>query len=189
MSKINEFITKLQSLEKKEFQKYLIIFLSTIALLSIGLLYYIYHTSSSLVQQIKKLNIQTHRIATLINKNKMLEQEERKIREILDKRPNFKMNTFFEEFYTKHNIKPETGWKPEEGAVITGTEEGISYQELILKATFKNQTMQKLVTLLQDIYKEPIIYLKSLEIEAEKTKINFELELATKKYKKEAEEE
>lgn len=186
MSKITQATQYIQSLSRKDFQKHLIIALSAIGLLSLGITYYVYHKTSSLTQQIKKLQTQATRIAQLVSKNDLLAREEQQIQELLESRPDFNMNTYFETFYTKHKIKPEPNWKPEEGTVIEGSKPDVKYQEIILKATFKNQTMQKLVTILQDIYNEQIIYLKGLEINAEASKINFELTLATKQYKKEA---
>jgi hypothetical protein len=188
MNKITQTLQFIQSLNKKEFQKYLLMTISSIAILALGTTYYVYHKSSNLTSQIRKLNLQTNKIAKLLSKNQFLETEEIKIQELLKSRPDFNMNTYFEQFYTKHNLKPEPNWKPEEGSVIEGSQAGISYQEIVLKAVFKNQTMQTLVTVLQDIYKEPIVYLKELEITAEKSKINFELTLATKKYKTETKE-
>ena len=188
MNKIAQALQFTQSLNKKEFQKYLLMTLAATTILALGATYYVYHKSSNLAAQIRKLNLQTNKISKLLSKNQFLESEETKIQELLSARPDFNMNTYFEQFYTKHNLKPEPNWKPEEGSGIAGSRAGVSYQEIILKAVFKNQTMQTLVTVLQDIYKEPIVYLKELEIGAEKSKINFELTLATKKYKTETKE-
>jgi len=186
MVKLSQVIQYIQSLSKKDFQKHLIAVLSVVAILALAMTYYVYHRASSLTQEIKKLNAQTNKISQLISKNEQLIREEQKIQDLLEASPDFNMNTYFEKFYTKHKIKPEPNWKPEEEAVIESSQPDIKYQEVVLKATFKNQTMQKLVTILQDIYNEQIIYLKGLVVTAEKSKINFELTLATKLYKKEA---
>jgi len=185
---ISQLTNYIQSLNKKEFRKYATATLIGIAILALGATYYVYHTSSSLVEKIKKLDADSNKIIRIIAQNEGLRKEEEKIRIILDKNPNFNMSTYFERFYTKHKIQPEPNWKPEQGTIIEGFQEGIKYQEIILQATFKKQTMQKLVTMLQDVYKEPIIYLKALEISTEEKTINFELTLATKQYIKEAEE-
>ena len=188
MNQISQLTTYVQSLTKKEFLQYLGAALAGVTVLAFGALFYVYSSSSSLIERIKKLNTDSNKIAQIIAQNDELRREETKIRSILDKNPNFNMSTYFERFYTKHKIKPEPNWKPESGLVIDGFQEGIKYEEIVLQATFKKQTMQKLVTLLQDIYKEPIIYLKALEISAEGKSIDFELTLATKQYKKETEE-
>lgn len=185
MNKFKELVEFIESLSHKDFQKYLIGILAGISILSLGGIYYIYQTSSSLKDDLIKLNKRTRKISQLIVQSERLNTEEQNVKTLLEAKKDFGMSKFFEQFYTKHKIKPEPNWKPEEGAVIIGSEEGTSYQEILLKATFKSQTMQKLVSILQDIYKEPIIYLKGLEISAEKSKINFEITLATKQYKKE----
>jgi len=188
IKKFSQAIQLIQSLTKQEFQQYLAVALASVGILSLGATYYVYHKSYSLRKDIQKLNTQTNKIEELIAKNVKLSQEEEIIRKILDENPDFNMFQYFEKFRTRHNIKPEPGWKPEDGEEIIGSEPGIKYKEVILRATFKNQTMEKLVSVLQDIYKEQIVYLKSLEIAAQDSKISFELELATKQYKKEAEE-
>ena len=119
------------------------------AILALGATYYIYSSSSSLIEQIKKLNNDTKKINQIISQSNQLQIEEQKIREILDKNPNFNMSTYFQRFYTKHNIKPEAGWKPEPATTIEGLQGDAKYQEVVLQAMFKKQTMQKLVTLLQ----------------------------------------
>jgi hypothetical protein len=185
--KVNEAVNYIQKLSRKEFNKYLITTLACVAVLSLAMTYYIYSKSSALVEEIKKLNVQSRTVEKIFAQNKVLQNEEEMIKKLLKKDPNFNMRSFFEKFYTKHKIKPEPNWKPEDGDIIPGTELGVKYQEVILRATFKGQTMQKLVTLLKEIYKDPIIYLKAIEINGEKNKINFELTLATKRYKKEEE--
>ncbi|MBU1007930.1 hypothetical protein KKA53_02535 [Candidatus Dependentiae bacterium] len=189
-NQIAELTQYLQALSKKQLRQHITIAIAGVAVLAFSISYYIYYESSTLVAQLKKLNTTTNKIALITAQNEALQQEEIKIKAILNANPNFNMSTYFERFYTKHAIKPEPNWKPEEGAIIESTQEGIKYQEILLQATFKNQTMQKLVTLLQDIYQEPIIYLKALEVSSSPNRtISFELTLATKQYKREVVEE
>jgi hypothetical protein len=185
--KINQIANHIKTLTKREFNQYLIVILVAVSIPIIGISYYIYHSSSTLVKEIKKLNSDENKIRSLFAQNERLQQEEEKIKSLFKKYPNFTMSSFFERFHTKNKITPEPNWKPEEGAIIQGTEEGTKYQEIELRATFKNQAMQKLVSVLQDLYKDPIVYLKALEITEAKGRINFELVLATKQYKKETE--
>ena len=187
--KLSELIKFIQSLNKKEFQQYMLIALSTVALLALGFSYYTYSKSSSLADEIKKLNRQANRVTSILAKSDMLQQEEEKIRSLLEKNPDFSMKAYFEKFYTKHRIAPKPESRTSQGPGIEGSEKGVKYQEIILQTTFKSQTMQKLVDMLVDIYNDPIVYLKGLEITgAENKKINFEMTLATKQYIKEEEE-
>ncbi len=188
MKQIEQLTNYLQSLSKKEFQQYLIVGLVAIGLLATGTTYYIYQTSSNLVTQLRQLNRNANNIARIVAHHEKLQEREQNIRTLLEKYPDFNINSYFERFYTKHKITPEPNWKPEEGAVIIGSQENVKFQEIILQATFKNQTMQKLVELLQDLYKETIVYIKELEVRRENAKITIELTLATQQYKKEREE-
>jgi len=185
MNKITELTSYVQNLSKKEFQQYVLGAVAAVAIVSLGTTYYVYNASSSLVQEIRRINMQTNKIKMLTAQNGKLVQEEDGIKKILEKDPEFSMSSYFEKFYTKHKIKPEQNWKPEERDVIEGSEAGIRYQEIVLRAMFKKQTMEKLVTILQDIYAEERIYVKEVEIIAEGSQINFELMLATKEYKRE----
>lgn len=186
--KINQIANRIHAMDRKIFNQYLLITLAAITIPVMGISYYIYSASGDLTKQIKRLNTDANKIAALFAQNERLQKEEEKIQSLFKKHPTFTMSAFFERFYAKHNMRPEAGWKPEDGAVIQGSQEGVTYQEVELRATFKNQTMQKLVTVLQDLYKDPIVYVKALDLAAEKGKINFELVLATKQYKKETEE-
>jgi len=188
MKQIEQLTSYLQALSKKEFQQYLIVGLVSIGLLATGTTYYIYQKSSNLVTQLRQLNLDANKIARIVARHEKLQEREQNIRTLLEKYPDFNINSYFERFYTKHKITPEPNWKPEEGAVIIGSQENVKFQEIILQATFKNQTMQKLVELLQDLYKETIVYIKELEVRRENAKITIELTLATQQYKKEREE-
>ena len=58
--KLAELTQFIQSLSKKEFQKYLLIAIASVAVIALGATYYVYSTSSSLVQEIKKMNRCSH---------------------------------------------------------------------------------------------------------------------------------
>ena len=188
IKQIEQLTNYLQALSKKEFQQYLIVGLVSIGILATGTTYYIYQKSSDLVTQLRQLNRNANNIARIVARHEKLQDREQNIITMLEKYPAFNINSYFERFYTKHKITPEPNWKPEEGAVIIGSQENVKFQEIILQATFKNQTMQKLVELLQDLYKETIVYIKELEVRRENTKITIELTLATQQYKKDREE-
>lgn len=177
-----------QKLSKKEFQQYLIAILLGVGGIAIASMYYIYSQSSKQKERIQQLNKNYNQITDILAQNEQLQKEEQHVREILDKQTNFNMRSHFERFYTKHKTTPEAGWEPEYGEPIEGTEEDIKFQEIILRAKFNNQTMQTLISLLQDIYSEEIIYLKGLDLTIKESKIDFELTIATKQYKKESEE-
>ena len=178
-------ITQLvQTLNKKELQKYLIALLGCMLLIVGGISYYIYTTSSSLAHQLKQINTLSAQARYFIKQNDQMAEEMQYIRTLLDKNKGFNISTDFEEFCKTHNVTAEAGWKAE----IEERIEGSDFEEVVLRATFKNQNMQTLVTLLSDVYKKEMVYLKGLEILNENKKITFELTLATKQYKTETQE-
>ena len=96
-----------------------------------------------------------------------MEKEER-IKDLLAKNKDFNISIFFENLTNKHSITPEPNWKPETEK-IEGSDD---YEEIILQATFPNQTTEKLVAFLQDIYEEKMVYFKDLILTKEKSGIN-----------------
>jgi len=169
----------LQALTKKEFHQYLSVAVSVLIAIVIGTSYYIHNTSSSLKSHLERINTLSAKATQLIKQNDRMAQEIQYVRTLLNNNKTFNMSTDFEEFCKRNQVTPEAGWKAEVEEKI----EGSDFEEVILRATFKNQTMQKLVELLQDIYKKEMVYLKGLEITNEGKKITLELTLATKQYK------
>jgi len=105
-------------------------------------------------------------------------KEEQRLKDILDKNKDFTMPGFFEQFCREQNIVPEQGWNPLSEPVND------KFDEIILKATFKGLSTEKLVKIIEALDKKEIVYIKQLEIHNEgENKINVDLTLATKKYK------
>jgi len=182
---IDQIINFTQTLTHKELQKYIIIVISSVALICAASVYYVYHLSSNAVKKIETINSNANKVNSLLGKHETLKNKEEEVIAILDKNKDFKISTFFENFYKKHKVTPEPNWKPEDGTKVEGSEEGTIFQEILLQATFKNQNMKTLVDMVQEIYKINIIYIKDLEISKEpKNKINFTITLATKQYSK-----
>jgi hypothetical protein len=179
-----KFFEKIQiyirSLNQHNFKKNFIIFISVIAFIMISISYFIYKKSTSLIKQlddIKHLTIQTN----LISKRYQVVQNQKKyIQSLLEKEKDFEIKGFFEAFCKKHQIKSEDTW-----TTLTSSIEGNNQiEEVSLKATFKNQTSEKLVEILKDIEEKKIVYIKNLKIDKEKDKtISFDLTIATFKNK------
>lgn len=177
---MNEFIIKIadfiQNLNKKEFQRYLIIALSCIGLLMGSVIFYIYRSSSHLVAEIKKIERFGNKAAEILSEHEKLQKEEERIQVLLDKYKNFDIQGDFEQFFKEQNIVPEAGW----GTTIETINP--KFDEIILSASFRNQTTQKLVEFLQKLDEKEIVYIKNLTIRSEKNKkITFDISIATKK--------
>ncbi len=92
----------------------------------------------------------------------------------MEKNKDFSLNQYFETFYKAQAIKPEDGWSS------STTILNAQFDEVELPATFKGQTTQKLVSILQEIEKQEIVYVKDLKVRADKNKtIVFDIVLAT----------
>ena len=179
MKVLNNFAIYLQTLNKKDFDRYLGLFLIVVALLSGLTTYYIYSKSKVLVAEVKKLEELVNKTTKLIHQNELLEQKEQDLQQLLGLNKEFNMKTFFEQFTAQQGMLPDPGWE-----TITQPVEGSEkFDEVILAATFKNQTTQNLVKFLDALDKNPTIFIKDLFIKnAGNKQINFDMTIATKKY-------
>jgi len=171
----------IQNLNKKDFDKYLALFISGLILLIIFIIYYIHTTSNNLIYKInfnKKLSLKTEKI---INNYQRLKSEENKLLKLLEKNKDFNIKTYFEQFCSQYQIIPESNWETTTRS-FPGNEK---FDEISLTATFKNQTTKDLVNLLEAFDKKEIIYVKELSITSEQDKtITINITIATKKYKR-----
>jgi hypothetical protein len=171
--KISDFV---QSLEPKQFQKYVIVALGCAAVIIGSLIYYVHNHTASLIDKMKSIERAANKSAQLILDAQKLKEQEDHIQKILDKYQNFDIQGDFEQFCKEQNIVPEPGWASSVETI------NAKFNEEVLAATFKNQTTQKLVTYLEALEKKEIIYIKGLSVKNEKDKkISFDISIATKK--------
>lgn len=171
--KISDFV---QNLEKKQFQKYLIVTLGCAAAIIGSLIYYVHNHTASLINTMKSIERAANKSAQLILDAQKLKEQEDHIQNLLDKYQNFDLQGEFEKFYKEQGIDPEPGWGSSLDTINS------KFDEEVLTATFKNQSTQKLVTYLEALEKKEIIYIKGLSVKSEKDKkISFDISIATKK--------
>ncbi|MFH1461499.1 MAG: hypothetical protein ABIF12_00940 [bacterium] len=171
----------IQKLNKKEFEKNLFIFLGLILFTFLITTYFIYDKSNELIEKItatKKLTLKT---TDIIKTYEKMQKEENKLQKMLEQETDFDIKTYFEQFCSEQKIIPEGSWKPTTQE-LTGSDK---FNEVIISATFKDQTTQKLVEVLEALNKKYIVYIKELIIKNENNKkITFDITIATKKFKK-----
>ncbi|MBD3273293.1 hypothetical protein GF385_03010 [Candidatus Dependentiae bacterium] len=181
MKIINNIIKYIQKLNKKDLEKNLILILVIIAFSSLGITYFIYTKSNSLIQKIKSTKKLTFKTQNIIETHLKMQKEEEKLQKILEKEGDFNIQTYFEKFCASLNITPEGNWE-------TLTQElpgSDKFDEVSLNATFKNQTTKKLIEILEELNKKDIVYIKELIIKNENNKkIMFDIIIANKKLKK-----
>ena len=182
MTFLDNFIVYIQNLNKKDFEKYLISFLLSILILLGSTIYYIYNKNYNLILEIKKLKELVIKTTNIIKDNVKIEQKEKQQQQLLEQNKDFSIKTYFEQFCKEKNVIPELNW----GDTITREIEGSDkFDEVLLTATFKNQTTQIVLKILDSLEKNKLVYTKELTITNENNKkITFEITIATIKYKK-----
>jgi hypothetical protein len=178
MEAINKIAARIQGLELKEFKKYLLFFLGCMIFVFGSITYYIYQEKNNLINRIKQLQTLTEKSYRIIADNRRMAKEELRLKEALDRNKDFTLRGFFEQFCREQNIIAESGWDARSEAVNE------KFDEITLPATFKGLTTDKLVSILEILDKNELVYIKELLIRNEgEKKIGFDIKLATKKYK------
>jgi hypothetical protein len=179
MEIILNFINYLQSLAKKQLHQYFIVFILAIGGGVFGLIYVVHSKSVELLYEIKRLESLANKATSILEENQKMEIEEQRIQVMLDADRNFNIKSYFEGFCQAQGL-PSQGW----GEART-EELNDKFDEVSLTASFKGQTTEKLVRVLEDFYKKEIIYIKSLNVKQEPDKkISFNITIATKSLKK-----
>ncbi len=182
MKALINLATYIQNLSKKDFEKYLVIFLIGVTLLGGILTYRTYSKSSTLIQKIKNTQRLARKAEEMIQKNEQLKLKEEQLQELLKQNKEFDLRTFLEQFWPHHQVTPEAGWGETTTLPIEGNDK---FDEVTLTAVIKNQTTEGLTKILDALGKEDIIHIKELTIKHEPNKkITFELTIATMKYKR-----
>jgi hypothetical protein len=178
MELLNRLVAQIQVMDHKQLQKYLFVALGVIVCCVVGLIYYLHQYNNDLLIRIKQLRTLSEKAAKIIEENKRMVKEEQRLKELLEANKEFKMQGFFEQFCRDQSITPEVGWDTRSEQVSE------KFDEITLPATFKGQTTESLVIILDALEKKEIVYIKDLTIRTESPgKISFDIILATKKYK------
>ncbi len=180
MSFLETIIQTITQQTSKQHQVFLISVMS-VAFASIGgIIYFLYTQRATDVATLIALQEVSQKNNVLIGKSEKVRAEAERISGLLEENKGFSIKTFFESLTQEQKLKPEQGW----GTEIRSIEGNDTFDEIILNATFKNQTTQALVGLLGVLDNNEIVYLKEVEIKKETPKtITFVLTIATKKRK------
>lgn len=179
MEIIVKFVNYLQSLNKKQIQRYFLIFILLSGVGLLGLIYFVYSTSTELVGDIKRLEALANKATSVLEEDQKMEDESLRIQAMLDKEKDFNIRSYFESFCQSQGL-PIQGWGDTRTREIND-----KFDEIYLTASFKGETTEKLVKILEEFNKKEIIYVKSLRIKQEPNKrISFEITIATKSMKR-----
>jgi hypothetical protein len=179
MKQFTKIMSVLQELSKKEFERYLIIFLAIVLVTALGIVYYISSTSTGYIEQITSLQRLSDKTALVLAENDQLLQEQQRIQALFEQEKDFNIKSYFELFCKQQNITAEAGWD------TTSSDIGDKFTETILQATFKGQSMQKIVQVIDALDKKETTYIKEVTIRSEPNqKITTELRIGTVRPKK-----
>lgn len=178
MEVLKKLAVYIQSLDRKQLQKYTLFFLLAVAMVIGTLTYYLYSTQVSLVKEIYQLHALANKSLKIVEENRKMSKEEQRLRDILEKDRSFTIKGFFEQFCKEQDIVPERGWDSSAQSVNE------KFDEIALTATFKGQTTEKLVKILTALDQKEIVYIKELVVRNENNgKITFDITIATKQDK------
>lgn len=177
--KVAHFI---QSLNVRQFQQYLIAFLVGVFLCVLMIMYLSFSYSQELVIKIKKLEVLANKSSKVLAEYQRLMLEQEQLHDLFAKEKEFNIKIYFEQFCKQQGITPVKGWDT--------TSKNINPQltEILLNATFKGMTMEKVVSILDAFEKKEVVYIKELSIRAEGNKmLTCEIQLSTALYKRQSE--
>jgi hypothetical protein len=180
MSFLESIANTITHQSSKQHQLFLATVIGTVLVGLSGIIYFLYMQRDADVATLIDLQEASKKNNTLIAKSDKIKAEEERIKALLEENKGFSIKTFFETLTREQKLTAEAGWDTE----IRSIEGNDTFDEIVLSATFKNQTTQALVALLGVLDNNEIVYIKELEIkkEAKKT-IAFTLTIATKKRK------
>ena len=176
---ISEHIKKaslfLQVLTKKQFFYYVLFFLITVFICAIATQYLFFSYSHDLMYQIKKIETLSNKAQKILAEQERLFAEKKKLQELFLKDKTFTdIKVYFEQFYKEQGLVPVKGWD------TTQREMSPQHTEVLLNATFKGLSMQKVVGILDAFQKKEVVYVKGLTIRSEANKqIAVDILLAT----------
>ncbi len=181
MKIIYDFTNKIESLSKKEFEKNLKLTILFIVIAAFSISFLFYSKNEDLIMQIKNTKTLSAKTFELIKTNEKMLIAEEKLQKLLEQEKDFDLNIYFEQLCKEQSIPPEPDWEP----VIQELSGTNKFDEVTLKATFKDQTTENLVKILEEVGTKEIVYIKDLVIKKqENNKIMFDINLATKRLKK-----
>lgn len=178
MEALGKIVVFVQQLQKKEFERYLMITLAGVIFITGAILYTVYTTSEELITKMKKIDEFAKKTSLILATYEKMKIQEDRYQSVIEKNKDFTLSGAFEQFCREQNITPEPGW----AASTNNLNE--KFDEISLPATFKGLTTEKLVALLDALDKKDLLYVKDLKIKNTGSKqISCEITIATNKYK------
>lgn len=155
--KILNFLAKLS---RKDFIRLLISIVSTVALISGGLIYYFYYKKSYLANEIKKIYAFKADTQKYIFIKKEIEEQKENLSKIISEDPKFKLVPFFENIQNSLRLSGSV----ESTNLKINNIANSDYNEINLEISIKNINTKQLVDLMTSIEDSPRVYIKNINI-------------------------
>ncbi len=160
MNFLSNLYARIMSLEKKIFYQGIIIFFGILIALIIGMLVYYYTTIYSLKNQLTKTKRQQEEVRLLLGQFTQLQEESKKVNDVLEEEKNFKIKNFYESILQQQNLHSS---QLKEAEI---QEENLRnrYIEIKLTSQLQQLSTEQLCNLLDILDKKARIYIKDLSI-------------------------
>lgn len=170
---IRDFIYEL---ERKEFYRYVALFLILFSAL-LGFLAYLQHQKvTTLEARIKHINKQRGEIRSILQEHALVKKQRAFVDTLLAQEKDFKIGQFFERTVQELGLTQKMNKNP-----VVDTDLGNGYIESQLESIFKDMDMKQVADLLHTIENNNRIYTKKLELikPPKATKLDVTLVIAT----------
>ena len=184
MKLIENLLTHVGALTKGEFDRQALYVLLGLVVFAAGGFYIATTSSEESARQISALHTQARNAGNLSVRFATAQREKRSVTHLLDENKTFEIKSFVENFFRDHNLRPTSDW-----AVITSALPGNDQlEELSLKVRISGQSMENVVTLLNDLAQKEIVYVREMGLEKQpsfggKNNVSLELILATLRFR------
>lgn len=179
MDIIIKFATYLNGLTKKQFRNFTAMVIGIVIFIIFGMIYIINQKSIYYLNQIKTFENLSNKGIGILEENQKMEDEALRIQLILDQNKEFNIKSYFETFCQQNGLTPNQGWDTQTNELND------RFDEILLSASFKGLSTEKIVAIIEEFYKKEIIYIKSINIKQEQDKkVSFEITIATKSVKR-----
>lgn len=151
--------TSIESLEKKDFYRYLGIFLGFFVLLIAVTIFQYSRTISKYKKQISYVNSMRDEVRTILSKHEQIERQRKEVDEILSEEEDFNIVGYIESVITKLGLG--ANFKERTPSSIDRED---NYREDMVKVALVDMNMKQLTELLNEIENNPRIFTTELEI-------------------------
>ncbi|HXW86614.1 MAG TPA: hypothetical protein VEK38_04705 [Candidatus Bathyarchaeia archaeon] len=167
----------LDSMDTRTFYLYSAIYLATLTVLSVGIVYYHYSAMAFWRKKIVNINEAREKTRDILEQSLRVSQERAAVDAMMAEDPNFKIGGYFDHVVQQLHL---TDKKDTEETAQIDREDG--YRETELTARFVDMNMKLIAELLQEIEKTKRIHMKRLDIQKSKKSgntLDMELVIAT----------